>query len=591
MESGPNGEVVYVFPRRVRAAVLSRSSYENHRAFRRRCWRGFLVAFRAAFAMFLVFSVILVFLALVAIMVIMLSQGRDRGGGGGDALPIFFSPGGGGGGGGGPYYHHHANWDNFWLYLYMRDIMWLTYWNEHEHRRYMYMRGEYGNVDGVAVGVPVNGGGIPGAKGSRGPGGSGDPNDGGGGGGGGGDGGGPGYPGDWARFVAEEDEELEREKDTTRELTFMQAIFAFVFGRGDPNDTLEARRWQAVGMLLRTNKGAVYAEQVAPFLDSYLLGHGATREGDVGGGWVPGWMLGARGFWGRRKVDRDRDRDPSRMHEGYMLEVLTRFGGHAESSDDGKLVYVFPKLQVTTIADQPGSSAAAEAAMREANAPKILPPPVPPPIYERLRPLWEGGEKMPLVVLLGIVNLLLVLTFKAVGGMDFKAPRRPVGVRAQQTMGRRAGMGHRYNVVDQRAQYEAAMAAREAASRVVKEAADAARAAGGDVDAAVRAAGGEVVYEQPPAIVVFLEMFPWLCQKMYPLLFGYALVFFIVPCIRALYCYLENKNIKRRNAARCKAATAALQAIVAAAQDKQHRAHGKQALVHVDDSQLAQGEQ
>ena len=27
------------------------------------------------------------------------------------------------------------------------------------------------------------------------------------------------------------------------------------------------------------------------------------------------------------------------------LEVLTRFGGHAESSDDGKLVYVFPKLQ------------------------------------------------------------------------------------------------------------------------------------------------------------------------------------------------------------------------------------------------------
>jgi hypothetical protein len=23
--------------------VLSRSSYENHRAFRRRCWRGFLV--------------------------------------------------------------------------------------------------------------------------------------------------------------------------------------------------------------------------------------------------------------------------------------------------------------------------------------------------------------------------------------------------------------------------------------------------------------------------------------------------------------------------------------------------------------------
>ena len=157
MESAPNGEVVYVFPHRVRAAVLSRSSYENHRAFRRRCWRGFLVAFRAVFATFLVVSVVVVFLALVAIMVIMLTQGRDRGGGGGDALPIFFGPGGGGGGGGGgPYYHHHGGFDNFWLYLYMRDIMWLTYWTEHDHRRHMYLRGEYGaGVDGVATGYPV----------------------------------------------------------------------------------------------------------------------------------------------------------------------------------------------------------------------------------------------------------------------------------------------------------------------------------------------------------------------------------------------------------------------------------------------------
>jgi hypothetical protein len=50
----------------------------------------------------------------------------------------------------------------------------------------------------------------------------------------------------------------------------------------------------------------------------------------------------------------------------------------------------------------------------------MLPPPMPPPIYERLRPVWEGGEKMPLVVALGVLNLLLVITFKAVGGMDFK---------------------------------------------------------------------------------------------------------------------------------------------------------------------------
>jgi len=54
-------------------------------------------------------------------------------------------------------------------------------------------------------------------------------------------------PYNWARFIAEEDEDLEKEKDANKELTFIQAIFAFVFGRGDPNDTLEARRWQAIG--------------------------------------------------------------------------------------------------------------------------------------------------------------------------------------------------------------------------------------------------------------------------------------------------------------------------------------------------------
>ena len=210
--------------------------------------------------------------------------------------------------------------------------------------------------------------------------------------------------------------------------------------------------------------------------------------------------------------------------------------------DDGKLVYVFPKLQTTSIpaTDAAGgsSSGAAAAAAREANTPQMLPPPMPPPIYERLRPVWEGGEKMPLVVFLGIVNLLLVLTFKAVGGMDFKAPRRPLGVRARQTMGRRAGMNHRYNVQQNHGgagameAYNAAMEAQREANRVVKDAVDAARAAGQDTTAAARAAGGEVVYEQPPAVIVFLEMFPWLCQKMYPLLFGYALVFFIVPCTR-----------------------------------------------------------
>ena len=62
---------------------------------------------------------------------------------------------------------------DFWLYLYMRDIMWFTYWNEHEHRRHMYMTGQYGGD--VAVGVPAAGKGRPRAPGGGGPGGEGGP--------------------------------------------------------------------------------------------------------------------------------------------------------------------------------------------------------------------------------------------------------------------------------------------------------------------------------------------------------------------------------------------------------------------------------
>ena len=57
-----------------------------------------------------------------------------------------------------------------WLYLYMRDIMWLTMWNDHDHRRAMYQRGEFGNAgpNGVAMGVPANGnGGKGGGPGGR----------------------------------------------------------------------------------------------------------------------------------------------------------------------------------------------------------------------------------------------------------------------------------------------------------------------------------------------------------------------------------------------------------------------------------------
>ncbi|MEM9905182.1 MAG: hypothetical protein AAF921_09195 [Cyanobacteria bacterium P01_D01_bin.44] len=98
------------------------------------------------------------------------------------------------------------------------------------------------------------------------------------------------------------------------ELGFLEAIFSFLFGDGDPNADLEERRWGAIATVIRNYRGAVTAEQITPYLD------------DLGKGW-------------------------SVEYEDYMLPVLARFNGQPKVSPEGDMVYHFPELQVTA-ADQ-----------------------------------------------------------------------------------------------------------------------------------------------------------------------------------------------------------------------------------------------
>lgn len=97
--------------------------------------------------------------------------------------------------------------------------------------------------------------------------------------------------------------------DPEHQMSFLEAVFSFLFGDGNPNADLEERRWQNIGMLIRNNGGAVAAEQVAPYLDEI------------------------------QSSDRD--------NEDYMLPVLVRFNGYPQVSDEGQIVYAFPELQVT----------------------------------------------------------------------------------------------------------------------------------------------------------------------------------------------------------------------------------------------------
>lgn len=103
-----------------------------------------------------------------------------------------------------------------------------------------------------------------------------------------------------------------RSSHTGEQLNFLEAIFSFLFGDGDPNADLEERRWQEIGKVINNNGGAVVAEQIAPYLDE--LGTESEQE-----------------------------------YEDYMLPVLSRFNGRPEVSPVGDLVYYFPELQVSAL--------------------------------------------------------------------------------------------------------------------------------------------------------------------------------------------------------------------------------------------------
>ncbi|MEA5580839.1 hypothetical protein VB620_05740 [Nodularia harveyana UHCC-0300] len=104
-------------------------------------------------------------------------------------------------------------------------------------------------------------------------------------------------------------ERQQRRQSQKSDLNFFEAVFSFLFGDGNPNGNLEERRWQEIGAVIRNNRGAVVAEQIAPYLDN--LGESYTQD-----------------------------------YEDYMLPVLIRFNGQPEVSPEGQIVYYFPELQV-----------------------------------------------------------------------------------------------------------------------------------------------------------------------------------------------------------------------------------------------------
>ncbi|MCZ0899156.1 hypothetical protein ON021_04445, partial [Microcoleus sp. HI-ES] len=105
------------------------------------------------------------------------------------------------------------------------------------------------------------------------------------------------------------------------QMSFLEAVFSFLFGDGNPNNNLEERKWSDIAAAIRNNRGAVAAEQIAPYLDN--LGQGYAQE-----------------------------------YEEYMLPALARFDGRPEVSPEGQIIYHFPQLQTTAVQKNPQPVAA-----------------------------------------------------------------------------------------------------------------------------------------------------------------------------------------------------------------------------------------
>ncbi|KAI4356444.1 hypothetical protein L6164_000466 [Bauhinia variegata] len=93
-------------------------------------------------------------------------------------------------------------------------------------------------------------------------------------------------------------------------MNFIESVFSFVFGDGDPNQGIEEERWTLIGQYIASNGGVVAAEELAPYLDL------ESTEG--------------------LKDD-----------ESYILPVLLRFDGQPEIDEEGNILYRFPSLQRT----------------------------------------------------------------------------------------------------------------------------------------------------------------------------------------------------------------------------------------------------
>jgi hypothetical protein len=114
------------------------------------------------------------------------------------------------------------------------------------------------------------------------------------------------------------------------ELGFLESVFSYVFGDGNPNGDVESRRISLAAAMIREYGGAVTAEQLAPFCNDAPMPLLSTA-------------LVANNGGGSSKLGEER----AYVDESFVLPIVTQLDGEPRVTDEGDIVYVFPELMTS----------------------------------------------------------------------------------------------------------------------------------------------------------------------------------------------------------------------------------------------------
>ena len=101
------------------------------------------------------------------------------------------------------------------------------------------------------------------------------------------------------------------------DMGFLESVFSFVFGDGNPNAGLEEKRLSLAAQMIRDNKGAVTAEQLAPYCDA------------------------------PDSPSSESSSSSSFVDESFVLPIVSQLDGEPRVTEEGDIIYVFPDLQMS----------------------------------------------------------------------------------------------------------------------------------------------------------------------------------------------------------------------------------------------------